>query len=197
MISQDVNNITESGLGFSDSPSAKKAALEKILLNLSSMHSKTYLDLTNVGIHIHDPYSIQETITAVKPSTNSAQARAISLRSKSTRNLKTRDYSFSNLLQSFKLTEKIDEKFLTKNFDMDHYDELEKIRCRQRLTPITEGQKRKTNDGRKQKDTVQDSFQNKKKKSNKSLRNGSKEKISRRSHMKILKYSSLTPSKYS
>ena len=64
--------------------------MEKLLENLSFNLADSFLDLRNVGIHIYDPFSVEigEEGKVSRRKTN--KPRAISLRSKSTRNLKVR-----------------------------------------------------------------------------------------------------------
>ena len=189
--------ISDSG---SESSSTNKSILEKIAENLSIFLSSNPLDIINVGIHIYHPFSIEETPEKKPKVLESKSTTAISLRSKSTRNLNIRDNSYTNLLKSFRLVlEKVenDEQDTTANIELGFLDELNKSKSRQRLTPITEKRRKKSShESKKNQHILQDVYNIKNKKSNKSFRNASKETPSRRSQAKFSRINSLTPSKY-
>lgn len=64
--------------------------MEKLLENLSISLADGFLDLRNVGIHIYDPFAIEIEEEGKVSRRKINKPRAISLRSKSTRNLKVR-----------------------------------------------------------------------------------------------------------
>ncbi|OMJ94258.1 hypothetical protein SteCoe_2597 [Stentor coeruleus] len=197
MINQ-INSLSESEPEISDRKTNNRKILEKIVSGLSCLLSKNPLDLMNVGILIYDSFSINEPIEKkiIQPLVN--EPRAISLRSKSTRNLNIRNNSFSNLLKSYKHDsgkQEVDGQNSSKIFD--NSEDLDKSRSRSRLTPINERRKKKTPyETRKNKHILQDVYNIKYKRNNKSIRNTSKETESRRTLTKMSKFASLSPSKY-
>lgn len=73
------------------------AKLDSILANLSCLISNEHLDIKNAGISIYDPFSIQEGTDKTKREFRVPGCRAISLRSKSTRNLHVKRHRRRNL----------------------------------------------------------------------------------------------------
>jgi hypothetical protein len=174
--------------------------LERLVHNLSCNLSSNPLDLIHSGIQIYDPFIIDQTFKPKPVLTESKSTRAISLRSKSTRNLNLRNNSFSNLLKSFRLVlEKVevDDRNISKNLNISYYDELNRSKSRQKLNPINERRKKKSPGNTKQnKNILQDVYNVKNKKVTKSVRNSTKDIMSRRSYLKKTRISSLTPSKF-
>lgn len=197
MINQ-LNTLSESEPEMSDRRTNNRKTLEKIVAGLSCLLSKNPLDLINVGILIYDSFSIEEPIEKKNPPPLPNEPRAISLRSKSTRNLNIRNNSFSNLLKSFKHDsgkQEVDGQNSSKIFD--NSEDLDKSRSRSRLSPIHERRKKKSPyETRKNKHILQDVYNIKYKRNNKSIRNTSKDTESRKTLTKMSRFTSLTPSKY-
>lgn len=186
---------TESEPESSENIWLPKQILEKISKNLSCTLSSTALDITHTGILLYDPYSIEETPSIPKLS---KPFKAISLRSKSTRNLTIRKHSYSSLLKSFKLVlEKVevDELSSSKNLDEGIFNKWNRSRSKQKLDPISEKKRKKNRiESKPKKFVLEDLYNLKPKKSQKSFKNTSKETLSRKNR-RFSRVTSLTPNK--
>jgi hypothetical protein len=192
-----INNNSDTEPDLPKSPLPINDTLEKLLNGLSCMISPNPLNLINVGILIYDPFSLNHPLEKQIPKPQSRVCRSISLRSKSTRNLNIRNNSTSSLIKSFNYNiEKSagDRQVMSKNFNIS--DELNKSKSRGKTTSQSKRQKKKARfDARKNKQILQDVYKIKYKRKCKSIRNTSKDKISRKSLAQVPKYSSLSPSK--
>ncbi|OMJ92944.1 hypothetical protein SteCoe_4159 [Stentor coeruleus] len=195
MITQ-INKNSDTEPDLSNPILSTNNTLEKILNGLSCMISPNALNLANVGILIYDPYSLYCPLEKQIPKPKSSVSRSISLRSKSTRNLNIRNNSTSSLIKSFNYSiEKsvVDNQIMSKNFNIS--DKLNNSKSRNKIVSTSKRQKKKTRDVKKNKQILQDVYNVKYKQKSKSIRNISKDKISRRSLIKISQYGSLSPSK--
>jgi hypothetical protein len=82
--------ITQSTFSSFTSTTRKNSFIEKLVENLSIVIAESTLDLMNVGICVYDPFTIEEIGNRKGFNGKFNRPRAISLRSKSTRNLKVR-----------------------------------------------------------------------------------------------------------
>ena len=180
------------------SPGFENDFIVNISRNLSSILSETPLDIVNSGIQIYDPFSIQESFERHhKKFSFIPQLQAISLRSKSTRNLHIRNSSFSNLIKPFPTRVKIEASCTheTNDIELDHMENLNKSRSRSILNQVIERKRKTSHEFKNNRKILQDVYNMKSNKSTKSLRKPTKTSHSKRSLAKISKFSSLTPTK--
>ena len=195
------SNLTQHEEQFSTDSNLTKMFLENITRNLSCILLENAFDIIHSGIQVYDPYLIQENVEKKQHKINfTKKIQAISLRSKSTRNLNIRHSSFTNFMKSSNLaTSKFEPESSEPNgFDTYIYDNLQRSRSRPKLNKVNEKRRKKSYEPNYSKSVLKDVRNVKSNNPNKSLRKSSKKSThSRRSQAKLNKFASLTPNKYS
>lgn len=164
--------------------------IQNLVKNLSCFLSNTHLDIIHSGIQIYDPFLIQDSVEKSKKIHFSpVKLQAISLRSKSTRNLHIRNPSFSSLLKSFQSGNKANE-----TAEIELLENMNKSRSRSFLTQVKEKQRKSSYETKGVRKILQDVYNMK---GNKSAKKNLKKNQSRRSQGKLSRFASMTPNKRS
>ena len=177
----------------------EKKFLANLARNLSCVLSETHLDIVNSGILIYDPFIIQESIERhQKKLSFIPQLHTISLRSKSTRSLHIRNQSFSNLMKSFQVRGNKETSCTheTNDIELDLVENLNKSRSKSILNQVIERKRKVSHEPKINRQILQDVYNTKSTKSNKSMRKPTKNSHSKKSFAKISRFSSLTPNKH-
>ena len=171
--------------------------LKSLVKNLSCLLTTPALDIIHSGIEIYDSFSISEVPSLKKPvKIEYKPIQAISLRSKSTRNLNIRENSLSSLLKSFKFSAEkpSDEASETIHIEVEKIRSFERSNSRQKISFVDDKRRNRSSHESKRKRNILKDANNMK--SIKYYKITSKDGPSRKGKIKSQKYVSLTPNKY-